>query len=246
MIIVDSVGILLILYASAHIAYVGGSFRQGIHNVLEAAVYGIPVCSDRGTGIPTNLSCWSKGAEHSSSTTAEELHRTLENLLTDEMARTTTGNRARDLFSRMSAPRIGSSNTWNATCNRDLTTRRTHTMKIAYLDTIAGIAGDMTLAAFVAAGVPLDELAGELRKLGLDGFELTARHVQRNSIDAVHLDVVVTHQPHYHRHLKDIRRDHRQQHAHAGRQGKGTGDFLRHRRSGGQGPQHAVGEGTLS
>jgi len=42
-IIVDSIGILLVLYASAHIAYVGGSFRQGVHNVLEAAVYGIPV-----------------------------------------------------------------------------------------------------------------------------------------------------------------------------------------------------------
>ena len=42
-IIVDSIGILLVLYASAHVAYVGGSFRQGIHNVLEAAVYGIPV-----------------------------------------------------------------------------------------------------------------------------------------------------------------------------------------------------------
>ena len=43
MIIVDSIGILLVLYAYAHLAYVGGSFRQGIHNVLEAAVYGIPV-----------------------------------------------------------------------------------------------------------------------------------------------------------------------------------------------------------
>jgi 3-deoxy-D-manno-octulosonic-acid transferase len=42
-ILVDSIGILLVLYASADIAYIGGSFRQGIHNVLEAAVYGIPV-----------------------------------------------------------------------------------------------------------------------------------------------------------------------------------------------------------
>jgi len=42
-IIVDSVGILLTLYAYAHAAYVGGSFKQGIHNVLEPAVYGIPV-----------------------------------------------------------------------------------------------------------------------------------------------------------------------------------------------------------
>ncbi|AFN74796.1 3-deoxy-D-manno-octulosonic-acid transferase domain-containing protein [Melioribacter roseus P3M-2] len=41
-IIVDSVGILLTLYSYADAAYVGGSFRQ-IHNVLEPAVYSIPV-----------------------------------------------------------------------------------------------------------------------------------------------------------------------------------------------------------
>ena len=42
-IIVDSIGILLALYTYADFAYVGGSFKQGIHNVLEAAVYGVPV-----------------------------------------------------------------------------------------------------------------------------------------------------------------------------------------------------------
>ncbi len=42
-IIIDSIGILLTLYTYANAAYVGGSFKQGIHNVLEAAVYGIPV-----------------------------------------------------------------------------------------------------------------------------------------------------------------------------------------------------------
>lgn len=42
-IIIDSIGVLLTLYYYAHIAYVGGSFKQGIHNVLEPAVYGIPV-----------------------------------------------------------------------------------------------------------------------------------------------------------------------------------------------------------
>ncbi|MEX2190007.1 MAG: glycosyltransferase N-terminal domain-containing protein, partial [Bacteroidota bacterium] len=42
-IIVDSVGILMTLYQYADVAFVGGSFRQGIHNVLEPAVYGIPV-----------------------------------------------------------------------------------------------------------------------------------------------------------------------------------------------------------
>ncbi len=42
-IIIDSIGILLTLYTYANAAYIGGSFKQGIHNVLEAAVYGIPV-----------------------------------------------------------------------------------------------------------------------------------------------------------------------------------------------------------
>jgi 3-deoxy-D-manno-octulosonic-acid transferase len=42
-IIVDSIGILLTLYTYANVAYVGGSFKQNIHNILEAAVYGTPV-----------------------------------------------------------------------------------------------------------------------------------------------------------------------------------------------------------
>jgi 3-deoxy-D-manno-octulosonic-acid transferase len=42
-VIIDSIGILLTLYFYADVAYVGGSFKQGIHNVLEPAVYGIPL-----------------------------------------------------------------------------------------------------------------------------------------------------------------------------------------------------------
>jgi 3-deoxy-D-manno-octulosonic-acid transferase len=41
--IIDVVGILAELYQYAQIAYIGGSFKQGIHNVMEAAAYGIPV-----------------------------------------------------------------------------------------------------------------------------------------------------------------------------------------------------------
>ncbi len=41
--IVDKVGILSSLYYYAHIAYVGGGFGKGIHNILEAAVFGAPV-----------------------------------------------------------------------------------------------------------------------------------------------------------------------------------------------------------
>src|SRR3989337_2408748 len=40
-IIVDSLGILLTLYTHASAAFIGGSFKKSIHNVLEAAGYGI-------------------------------------------------------------------------------------------------------------------------------------------------------------------------------------------------------------
>lgn len=41
--IVDKIGFLTSVYQYAHIAYVGGGFGKGIHNILEPAVYGIPV-----------------------------------------------------------------------------------------------------------------------------------------------------------------------------------------------------------
>jgi uncharacterized protein (TIGR00299 family) protein len=77
-------------------------------------------------------------------------------------------------------------------------------MKIAYFDTAGGIAGDMSMAALVSAGLPFDTLVAELRKLGVDGFDLHARHVRRSSIDAVHIEVAVAHHPHIHRDLKGI------------------------------------------
>lgn len=41
--IIDSIGILSSAYRYAHIAAVGGGFGKGIHNILEAACWGIPV-----------------------------------------------------------------------------------------------------------------------------------------------------------------------------------------------------------
>lgn len=41
--IIDNIGILSSLYQYATICYIGGGFSKGIHNVLEAAVYGKPV-----------------------------------------------------------------------------------------------------------------------------------------------------------------------------------------------------------
>ena len=41
--IVDRIGILNQVYPLAQMAYVGGGFKTGLHNTLEAAVYGIPL-----------------------------------------------------------------------------------------------------------------------------------------------------------------------------------------------------------
>lgn len=41
--IIDEVGLLSSLYQYAHTALIGGGFGKGLHNILEAAVYGIPV-----------------------------------------------------------------------------------------------------------------------------------------------------------------------------------------------------------
>jgi pyridinium-3,5-bisthiocarboxylic acid mononucleotide nickel chelatase len=77
-------------------------------------------------------------------------------------------------------------------------------MTIAYFDTVGGIAGDMTMAAFVSAGVPFDLLRTKLGALGIGPFELEARHVKRNSVDCVHIDVIATAEHHVHRQMKDI------------------------------------------
>lgn len=42
-VVVDAVGVLYKLYRRGTMAYVGGSFRQGVHNVMEPAGMGIPV-----------------------------------------------------------------------------------------------------------------------------------------------------------------------------------------------------------
>lgn len=41
--LIDSIGMLSSLYRYGNLAYIGGGFGKGIHNILEAATYGLPV-----------------------------------------------------------------------------------------------------------------------------------------------------------------------------------------------------------
>ena len=43
LIIVDRIGLLSRLYAKAYLSYVGGGFKTGLHNILEPAIFNMPV-----------------------------------------------------------------------------------------------------------------------------------------------------------------------------------------------------------
>ena len=78
-------------------------------------------------------------------------------------------------------------------------------MKILYCDCRAGIAGDMTVAALLELGVPLEFLREELARLSLprSGYSIETERVKRQGIMATRFHVrVEEHQPH--RHYTDI------------------------------------------
>ena len=43
LLIIDNIGSLASIYKYADVAYIGGAFGSGLHNILEAAVYGCPI-----------------------------------------------------------------------------------------------------------------------------------------------------------------------------------------------------------
>ena len=96
-IVIDRIGILANLYALARAAYVGGSFKQNIHNVLEPAVYGIPVLFgpvNRNSHEAQLLKAAGGGLEvHSEA----EIRTALEKIFSEEDYRRQTGEAARQL-----------------------------------------------------------------------------------------------------------------------------------------------------
>jgi hypothetical protein len=64
-------------------------------------------------------------------------------------------------------------------------------MKIAYLDTLSGISGDMTVGALLHLGVPLEEVRAAIATLGLGGVEVAAEPVLRSGIAATKFHVRV-------------------------------------------------------
>lgn len=64
-------------------------------------------------------------------------------------------------------------------------------MSIAYFDCFSGISGDMCLGALVDAGVPLDYLRENLKKVPVTGYRITEEKVTRCGLAATKIDVLV-------------------------------------------------------
>lgn len=76
--------------------------------------------------------------------------------------------------------------------------------RLAYFDCVSGISGDMALGALVDAGLDLEQLIAELRKLNVTGWEVRATREVRYGVAGTRL---LVHAPETttHRHLSDIR-----------------------------------------
>jgi uncharacterized protein (TIGR00299 family) protein len=68
--------------------------------------------------------------------------------------------------------------------------KRETTLKIAYFDCFSGISGDMCLGALVDAGVPLEKLERELKKIPVKGYKLHAEKVKRAGLIATKVYVI--------------------------------------------------------
>ncbi len=78
-------------------------------------------------------------------------------------------------------------------------------MKIAYFDCFAGISGDMTLGALIAAGVDPGLLKERLAGLGVDGYRLEWGKKMAGYIEATDVRVLIEETPHpHHRRLAQI------------------------------------------
>ncbi len=76
-------------------------------------------------------------------------------------------------------------------------------MKIAYFDCFSGISGDMTVGALLDAGLKIEILEKELKKLGLSGYRLEVNKVLKKGISATQFKVKIK-EERVERRFKDI------------------------------------------
>ncbi|HEU4718533.1 MAG TPA: glycosyltransferase N-terminal domain-containing protein [Bacteroidia bacterium] len=92
--LIDNIGMLSSLYRYGKIAYIGGGFGAGIHNTLEAAVYGIPVLFGPNYEKFSEAKILLARGGGFSFSSAAEIKTRLDALMNDETARAAAGKNA--------------------------------------------------------------------------------------------------------------------------------------------------------
>lgn len=78
-------------------------------------------------------------------------------------------------------------------------------MRAVYFDCFAGVSGDMIIGAQLDIGVDLESMKQQLSSLGLNGYQISSRRVERSGIAATKFDVDVNTASQPARTLADIR-----------------------------------------
>lgn len=104
--------------------------------------------------------------------------------------------------------------------------------KVVYFDCFAGISGDMSVGAFIDAGIKFEYIEEELKKLKIEGYRLSCEKKIKNGISGTKFNVIIdgeekkeiknesatveTHKEHTHNHIhhSEIRKDKHIHHNH--------------------------------
>lgn len=97
---IDNIGLLSSIYQYGDIAYVGGAFGKGLHNIMEPAVYGIPIVfgpADKRFTEAVDFINHEFGFQVNHETEAEEI---LDKLASDDSFRKDTGKKAAEFIQK--------------------------------------------------------------------------------------------------------------------------------------------------
>ena len=79
-------------------------------------------------------------------------------------------------------------------------------MKIAYFDCFSGAGGDMIVASLIDAGADVDALREGLSALGVGGYSLSIKKINKQGFAATRFHVELEQKPQPHRHLADVKK----------------------------------------
>ncbi|HMS65054.1 MAG TPA: glycosyltransferase N-terminal domain-containing protein [Ignavibacteria bacterium] len=97
-IIIDKIGILSKLYSVAYLSYVGGGFRSGLHNILEPAIFNMPILFSNIVKNSDEDEILIKSGCGILITDTKQFYRVFRSLLKDKKLRDKTGEKCKSVF----------------------------------------------------------------------------------------------------------------------------------------------------